>query len=80
MNTMNKMICVICKHGSTDSGLVSVTLERGKTIVVFKGVPAQICPNCGEYYLAADVSRNLMERAVQAANAGTELEIVAYAA
>ncbi|MEI8025850.1 MAG: type II toxin-antitoxin system MqsA family antitoxin [Pseudomonadota bacterium] len=74
------MKCVICKHGSTDAGMVSVTLVRGKTVVVFKEVPAQVCPNCGEYYLEVDVSKKLMERATSAVNAGTEVEIVRYAA
>ena len=75
-----KMKCVICKHGSTDVGMVSVTLTRGKTIVVFKDVPAQVCPNCGEYYLESDVSKKLMERASTAVDSGTEVEIVRYAA
>ena len=74
------MKCVICKHSSTESGTVAVTLTRGKTVVVFKGVPAQVCPNCGEYYLESDVSRKLMERASAAAEAGTEVEVVRYAA
>lgn len=74
------MKCVICKHGSTSTGKTSVTLVRGKTIVVFKEVPAQVCPNCGEYYLELDVSKKLMERAAAAASAGTEVEIVRYAA
>ena len=75
-----KMKCVICRHGSTNTGTVSVTLTHGKTVVVFKEVPAQVCPNCGEYYLEADVSRKIMERASAAAKAGTEVEIVRYAA
>ena len=75
-----KMKCVICKHGSTAVGMVSVTLTRGKTIVVFKEVPAQVCPNCGEYYLDSDVSKKLMERASMAVDSGTEVEIVRYAA
>ncbi len=74
------MKCVICKHGSTNNGLVSVTLTRGKTVVVFKDVPAQVCPNCGEYYLESDVSKKIMARALIAAEAGTEVEIVRYAA
>ena len=74
------MKCVICKHGATETGTVSVTLTRGKTVVVFREVPAQVCPNCGEYYLDAEVSRKVMERASAAADAGTEVEIVRYAA
>lgn len=75
-----KMKCVICKHGSTNNGMVSVALTRGKTVIVFKEVPAQVCPNCGEYYLDADVSKKLMARASTAFELGTEVEIVMYAA
>lgn len=57
-------------HGSTDVGMVSVTLMRGKTVVVFKDVPAQVCPNCREYYLESDVSKKLMERASTAVDLG----------
>ena len=74
------MKCVICKHGATEAGNVSVTLTRGKTVVVFKDVPAQVCPNCGEYYLESAVSRKLMERAALAVESGTEVEIIRYAA
>jgi YgiT-type zinc finger domain-containing protein len=40
------MKCVICKHGSTKSGRATITLERGGTTVVIKGVPAEVCANC----------------------------------
>lgn len=39
------MKCVICKHGETKSGLVTVTLERDESIVVIKKVPASVCNN-----------------------------------
>ena len=74
------MNCVICKHGTTEPGLVTVTLNRGNTVVVFKEVPAEICTNCGEYYLAEEVSKKLMARANAAVAAGAEVEIIKYAA
>ena len=74
------MKCVICKHGLVDSCKVSVTLTRVETVVIFKDVPAQVCPNCGEYYLDSNVSKKIMERASIAVNSGTEIEIVRYAA
>lgn len=40
--------CVICKQGKTRPGMGTVILERGKTTVVIKKVPADICDNCGE--------------------------------
>jgi YgiT-type zinc finger domain-containing protein len=50
------MKCVICKHGETKPGLVTVTLERDECIIVLKKVPAEICDNCGEYYLSDAVT------------------------
>jgi len=55
-------------------------LHRGNSIVVLKDVPADICDNCGEYYLSADVSTRVLTRADQAVANGAELEIVSYAA
>ncbi|MHB8237633.1 MAG: type II toxin-antitoxin system MqsA family antitoxin [Acidithiobacillus ferrivorans] len=45
------MQCVICRHSATQPGTVTVTLERGATVVVIKDVPAEVCSQCGEYYL-----------------------------
>ena len=74
------MKCVICKHGETKPGLVTVTLERGECIIVLKKVPAEICDNCGEYYLSDAVTEQVLEKAELAINNGAELEIIRYAA
>ncbi|MDF2387213.1 type II toxin-antitoxin system MqsA family antitoxin [Nostoc ellipsosporum NOK] len=69
------MKCVICKHGETKPGLVTVTLERYECIIVLKKVPAEICDNCGEYYLSEPVSEQVLEKAELAINNGAEWEI-----
>ncbi|MBD2513615.1 type II toxin-antitoxin system MqsA family antitoxin [Nostoc sp. FACHB-973] len=74
------MKCVICQHGETKPGLVTVTLERDECIVVLKKVPAEICDNCGEYYLSDAVTEHVLEKAESAINNGAELEIIRYAA
>lgn len=74
------MNCVICKHGETKAGHATVTLQKETCTVIFKGVPAEVCDNCGEYYLTEDISRDLLKRADAAAHSGTEIEIIAYAA
>jgi YgiT-type zinc finger domain-containing protein len=43
--------CVICKHGTTAPGHTTVTPVRDRTVLVIKDVPAEICADCGEYYL-----------------------------
>ncbi|WP_265274783.1 type II toxin-antitoxin system MqsA family antitoxin [Nostoc sp. KVJ3] len=74
------MKCVICQHGETKPGLVTVTLERDECIIVLKKVPAEICDNCGEYYLSDAVTEQVLEKAESAINNGAELEILRYAA
>jgi YgiT-type zinc finger domain-containing protein len=74
------MQCVICKHGQTYPGVVTVTLERENTIVILKSVPAEVCENCGEYYLSESVTASVLDRAEIAVNNGTEVEIIRYAA
>jgi YgiT-type zinc finger domain-containing protein len=74
------MKCVICHHGETKPGLVTVTLERDECIIVLKKVPAEICDNCGEYYLSDAVTEQVLEKAESAINNGAELEIIRYAA
>jgi YgiT-type zinc finger domain-containing protein len=44
------MECPICKHGETNYGNTTVTLNRENTIIIIKDVPADICGNCGEYF------------------------------
>ena len=63
------MKCVICKHGKTQSGTVTVTLERDNTTVVIKNVSAQICENCGESYIDEDTTDYLLKTAENAAAA-----------
>jgi YgiT-type zinc finger domain-containing protein len=74
------MNCNICKNGETSLGTTTVALERGTTIIVFKGVPAQICNNCGEAYVDQEVGSNLMKEAEIAVQNGVELEVRSYAA
>ncbi len=74
------MKCVICKRGSTSPGKVTVTLQRTDTTVIFKNVPADVCDNCGEYYLSEEVTDKLLSRAESAVKNGAEVEILRFAA
>ncbi len=74
------MKCILCKHGDTRAGESVVTLQRNETIVVIKNVPADICDNCGEFYLSSGVTQEVMARAEAAVKSGVELEILRYAA
>jgi YgiT-type zinc finger domain-containing protein len=72
------MRCLICRKGSTKPGTTTVTLERSGLIMVIKGVPAQVCKNCGEAYVDQKVALELLASAEKAAKAGVEVEIREY--
>jgi YgiT-type zinc finger domain-containing protein len=74
------MKCVICKTGEIKPGLVTVTLLRGDTTVLIKGTPAEVCENCGEYYLGEVVAHKVYAQAEAAVQRRAEVEILRYAA
>ena len=74
------MKCVICKNGETRSGTATVTLERGEATVVIKDVPADVCENCGEYYLSEKMTEEVMALAEDAVRHGAEIEVLRYGA
>jgi YgiT-type zinc finger domain-containing protein len=69
------MKCVICKVGDTRPGKTAVTLERDEMTLVFKGVPADVCQNCGEAYVSAAVTRQLFQNAELASRSGVQVDV-----
>ena len=74
------MKCVICRNGETHRGEATVTLERDGATVVIKEVPAQVCENCGEYYLSDSMTEKVMGLAEEAVAHGAEIEVLRYGA
>jgi YgiT-type zinc finger domain-containing protein len=74
------MKCVICKHGTTYSGNVNVSLERDGCIIILKNVPADICENCDEYYLSQTTTAAVFDRAERAIASNAEVEILRFVA
>jgi YgiT-type zinc finger domain-containing protein len=74
------MKCVICKNGKTVPRTTTVILNRGEATVIFKNVPADICENCGEYYLSTEVTREILAKAEDSMKNGVEVEVRKYAA
>jgi YgiT-type zinc finger domain-containing protein len=74
------MKCVICESDGVSPGATTVVLERGGNTVIFRGVPAEVCSDCGEAYVSDDIASVLFKRVEQAASKGTELEIIRFAA
>jgi len=65
----------LCKVGATEKGKVTIKLERDGAIVLIKDVPAEICTNCGHYYLSEEITRLVMEKGNTAIENGAELEV-----
>jgi len=74
------MTCVICKHGETRPGKVTVTLQRRHSTVVIKNVPGDVCENCGEHYLTDEVTDRVLAVAEEAVAKAAEVEILRYTA
>jgi YgiT-type zinc finger domain-containing protein len=73
------MKCPICKHGETQAGQSTLTLERNGMAVVFRGVPAEICDNCGEAFHDETVTDAVLKQAKAAASSGVEVDIRRFA-
>ena len=74
------MKCIICKQGETKLGKATVTLERDGMTLVVKGVPANVCANCGEEYLDERTTKTLLNSAEEALKAGVQVDIREYIA
>jgi YgiT-type zinc finger domain-containing protein len=74
------MKCIICKNGETKPGNATVTLEREGTTLVIKGVPADVCANCGEEYVDERITARLLKTAEEAVRSGVEVEVREYIA
>ena len=74
------MKCVICRHGETTPGTAAVTLTRDAMTLVLKGVPAQVCDNCGEEYVDEETTDRILALAEEAAEAGVQVDVREYVA
>ena len=74
------MTCVICKQAETEPGRATVVLERDGATLVFRDVPAHVCPNCGEEYVDEDVAATLLADAEHAVKTGVRVELREYMA
>lgn len=73
------MKCVICKTGETADGTTTITIERGGSVLVIRGVPARVCTTCGEAYVSSEVTAEILRRAEEMLREGVEFDIRRYA-
>lgn len=63
------MKCIVCHHGETRPGTTTVTFHReGQTLVVNE-VPAEVCENCGEAYIADETAEQILQMVAEARQA-----------
>ena len=74
------MMCVICNQGNTQPGTATVTLAREILTLLVKGVPAQVCENCGEESVNEETTKHLPTTAEEAAKAGVQVDVRQYTA
>jgi YgiT-type zinc finger domain-containing protein len=72
------MECVICKRGETRPGTATITVKHNSTVLVIKGVPADICANCGEEYVSEATTAHLLRTAEEVSRAGVEVDVREY--
>ncbi|MGH8910285.1 MAG: type II toxin-antitoxin system MqsA family antitoxin [Egibacteraceae bacterium] len=60
------MKCVVCRHGETRPGTTTVAFHEGRSTLVVNEVPAEACENCGEAYIAEEVTARLLDMASEA--------------
>jgi YgiT-type zinc finger domain-containing protein len=51
-------LCDLC-GGELQPGKTSLEIWRGEELLVIRDVPADVCVQCGEAYISADVSERL---------------------
>jgi YgiT-type zinc finger domain-containing protein len=74
------MKCTTCGQAEPQSGTTTVTVEREGTMLVMRGVPALVCPNCGEDYVSEETARRISAAAAEVVQRGIKVEVRQYAA
>ena len=64
------MICLICRQADIVESLTSVKFERGEFRLTVSGVPARVCPSCGEAYIDEEVAVRLLRSVEEMYKAG----------
>jgi len=72
--------CVICKTGVVKPGATTLTVERGKTTLVLKAIPARVCGSCGEAYFDEATTARIEAIVARMEQAGVEIAVQQYAA
>jgi YgiT-type zinc finger domain-containing protein len=73
------LTCPSC-NGEIRPGAATVTLERDGSTIVVKGVPAEVCENCGEEFVSEETARRVTDLGETAIRSGVEVDVRHFAA
>ena len=71
------MNCALCK-GSLKKGMVNHIIDLGDGIIIIKNVPANVCNQCGEYYVDTKTAIKLEEIVEELRRTKAEVFIINY--
>jgi len=54
------MRCQECGQGETRTGVTTVPVEVGGTLLLIRGVPSDICDACGKFFVDSTTSNHLL--------------------
>ena len=69
--------CPLC-GGAKSPGTTTYSVDTGEGIVVVRAVPAQICSQCGEEWIAAQTAHVLEEIVNEAKKRHHQVEVLAF--
>ncbi len=69
--------CPLC-GGRKSLGKTTYTVDLGSGLIVVRDVPAMVCDQCGEDWIAAETARRLQELVAEARRTKRQVEILAY--
>lgn len=71
------MNCILCK-GDLIQGNVNHIVDLDGHIIIIKGVPANICKQCGEYFLENDIALKVEKIVEEAEKNKAEIFVLNY--
>jgi YgiT-type zinc finger domain-containing protein len=71
--------CPVC-GGAKQPGMTTYTVDFGTGLVVVRHVPAMVCDQCGEDWIAPAIARRLEQMVKQAREGGAEVEVLTMGA
>jgi YgiT-type zinc finger domain-containing protein len=72
------MICLICRQAQLVPGFTTVKLDHEEINLTVRGVPACVCPNCGDAYLDEMAATRLLQIVKRGIESGEPMDYLDY--